>query len=113
LQFHHIFPKAQLKKSYTSREADDIANLAFIGGGTNRRISDKPPSKYLPPLIEQHGLSTFETQAIPTDLSLLEIDRYKDFLAKRRELIAHQLNAFLTKNAVVSQTMKESVHEPG
>src|SRR5271166_1056497 len=24
LQFHHIFPKAQLKSSFTSREADDI-----------------------------------------------------------------------------------------
>jgi hypothetical protein len=28
LQFHHIFPKAVLKSSFTSREADDIANLA-------------------------------------------------------------------------------------
>lgn len=42
LQFHHIFPKAQLKNAYTSREADDIANLAFIGGKTNLAISDKP-----------------------------------------------------------------------
>ena len=29
LQFHHIFPKAVLKETYTSREADDIANLSF------------------------------------------------------------------------------------
>src|SRR5258707_12653756 len=36
LQFHHIFPKAVLKSSCTPREADDIANLAFIGGKTNR-----------------------------------------------------------------------------
>jgi hypothetical protein len=47
LQFHHIFPKAQLKGAYSAREADDIANLAFIGGKTNRAISDKEPSKYL------------------------------------------------------------------
>lgn len=46
LQFHHIFPKAQLKASFTTREADDIANLAFIGGKTNRAISDKPPATY-------------------------------------------------------------------
>ena len=44
LQFHHIFPKAQLRKHYTTRDADDIANLAFIGGKTNRAISDKPPA---------------------------------------------------------------------
>ncbi len=45
LQFHHIFPKA-LKRSYVGREADDIANLAFIGGKTNRQISDKSPKQY-------------------------------------------------------------------
>lgn len=37
LQFHHIFPKAVLKSSYTAREADDIANLAFIGGEDESR----------------------------------------------------------------------------
>jgi hypothetical protein len=95
LQFHHIFPKAQLKKTYTSREADDIANLAFIGGKTNRAISDKPPSKYLPPLMEKHGMTTFEAQAIPTGPGLLEIETYKNFLVRRRELIAERLNAFL------------------
>jgi hypothetical protein len=94
LQFHHIFPKAQLKKNYTHREADDIANMAFIGGKTNRGISDKPPSQYLPPLIAQHK-EAFEAQAIPTDTHLLEISAYKTFLSRRRELIAEQLNAFL------------------
>ncbi len=97
LQFHHIFPKAQLKKIYTSREADDIANLAFIGGKTNRAISDKPPAQYLPPLIEQHGQQTFHAQAIPVEKSLLEIPNYKGFLAERRRMIADGLNAFLGK----------------
>lgn len=54
LQFHHIFPKALLRGSYTPREADDIANLAFIGGKTNRAISDKAPVTYLLPLVAQH-----------------------------------------------------------
>jgi hypothetical protein len=95
LQFHHIFPKAQLRKHYTTRDADDIANLAFIGGKTNRAISDKPPAQYLPPLIEQHGLPIFETQAIPIEATLLEIDSYKAFLAARRAKIAEHLNAFV------------------
>lgn len=97
LQFHHIFPKAQLKKAgYSTREMDDIANLAFIAGKTNRAISDKPPAQYLPPLFEQHGAKTFDAQSIPTEAGLLEISSYKDFLAKRRELLTSQLNAFLT-----------------
>jgi|CXWL01.1.fsa_nt_gi hypothetical protein len=109
LQFHHVFPKAQLKKAgYSAREADDIANLAFIGGRTNRGISDKPPSKYLPPLIEMHGIATLEAQAIPTTASLLEIESYKDFLTERRRLIAEQLNEFLTASVEVSQRTKQS-----
>ena len=79
LQFHHIFPKAVLKSSYTAREADDIANLAFIGGDTNRKISDKPPSQYFPPLIEKSGLVAFEAQCIPTDFALFRVGEDKKF----------------------------------
>ncbi len=95
LEFHHIFPKALLKSSYTGREADDIANLCFVAGKTNRQISDKPPATYFPPLIERSGLGAFEAQCIPTDAGLLGIDAYKEFLQRRRELVARQLNKFL------------------
>ncbi len=95
LQFHHIFPKAVLKNSFSGREADDIANLAFIGGKTNRGISDKPPSEYFPALIAKSGISAFEMQCIPTDSKLLGTDSYKVFLSKRREMIAQRLNEFL------------------
>jgi hypothetical protein len=100
LQFHHIFPKAQLKNSCTSREADDIANLAFIGGKTNRGISDKPPAIYLPPLVAQHGAHVFEDQAIPTDGRFLVVEAYKAFLTERRKLIASRLNEFLAPGIV-------------
>jgi hypothetical protein len=95
LQFHHIFAKAVLKSSYTAREADDIANLAFIGGKTNRIISDKAPEIYIPPLIEKAGASGFEAQCIPTNPELLTLGGYKIFLAKRRLAIADRLNEFL------------------
>jgi hypothetical protein len=95
LQFHHIFPKAVLKSSYTAREADDIANLAFVGGKTNRQISDKAPNQYFPRLIEKSGLAAFEAQCIPTEGSLLEVGVYKRFLAERRRLVAVRLNEFL------------------
>jgi hypothetical protein len=95
LQFHHIFPKAVLKTSYTRREADDIANLCFIAGKTNRQISDKPPKAYFPEIIEKSGLTAFEAQCIPTEPSLLGIDGYKAFLQQRRVLVAQCLNQFL------------------
>lgn len=95
LQFHHIFPKAVLKKSYSPREADDIANLAFIGGKTNRQISDKPPAQYFPQIISKAGTEPFDAQCIPTAAHLLESDSYKQFLAERRQAIAARLNDFL------------------
>lgn len=95
LQFHHIFPKAILKSLYTSREADDIANLAFIGGKTNRQISDKPPAQYFQSLIEKSGFAPFETQCIPTEPTLLVSERYKEFLAERRKSVTRRVNEFL------------------
>lgn len=95
LQFHHIFPKRVLKGAYSSREADDIANLAFIGGKTNRQISDKPPIKYFPPILEKSGPGPFDNQCIPLDEHLLSPDTYKEFLHQRRRLIAARLNEFL------------------
>ncbi|WP_444437551.1 GmrSD restriction endonuclease domain-containing protein [Pseudomonas sp. A6] len=95
LQFHHIFPKAVLKASFTAREADDIANLAFIGGKTNRAISDKAPAMYLPPLVDQLGEAAFAAQCIPVEASLLEVESYKTFLLERRKRIAATLNTFV------------------
>ncbi|MDR4124622.1 GmrSD restriction endonuclease domain-containing protein [Yanghanlia caeni] len=99
LQFHHIFPKALLRGSYTSREADDIANLAFIGGKTNRAISDKAPVAYLLPLVAQHGAAPFAAQCISVEEELLVLDHYKAFLQERRKRIAAALNAFIHATA--------------
>jgi hypothetical protein len=95
LQFHHIFPKAVLKKLYTSREADDIANLSFIGGKTNRSIRDTPPKDYFEKIKEKSGNASFQAQCIPASSELLSVDRYKDFLTERRRLICERLNEFL------------------
>ena len=97
LQFHHIFPKAVLKSAYTGREADDIANLCFISGKTNRQISDKEPSQYFSPMIDKAGDDAFKKQCIPTTKSLLGIGGYKKFLQTRRSLIAKRLNEFLSE----------------
>lgn len=96
LQFHHIFPKALLTKAgYQPREADDISNLAFIGGKTNRIISDKPPRDYLTALVSKIGSDPFSTQQIPLDKNLLETSSYKDFLNIRRQKIVDRINSFI------------------
>ena len=76
-------------------KADDIANLAFIGGKTNRFISDKDPHLYFPAILEKSGEAAFATQCISLSPELLMKDNYKAFLAERRKLIAARLNEFL------------------
>lgn len=98
LQFHHIFPTAYMKKQAKLMDlpsTDDIANLAFIGGKTNREISDKAPIDYLKKILEGPGIAQLKNQAIPTDTELLKPEAFADFLTQRRELIAARLNEFL------------------
>jgi len=98
LQFHHIFPKALLKKEGITRKADDIANLCFISGRMNRKISDKSPETYLPDIIAKAGTTPFDAQCIPLNEELRSVDnRYDDFLKERRKLIAERLNEFLNQ----------------
>lgn len=99
LQFHHIFPKAILKKHFTAREADDIANLAFIGGRTNRQILAARPDVYVAEHLQKAGHGAFEAQCIPVEPELLEVGSYKRFLAERRRLISLRLNEFLEVTA--------------
>ena len=100
LQFHHIFPRAYLhteRPELRRAQIDDIANLAFIGGATNRTISARPPSDYLPPLMNAEG-DPLGLQQVPKDPALLIPDRYLDFLTARRSLIAQRLNTYLHGN---------------
>jgi len=95
LQFHHIFPKAYLRGAYPLQQVNDIANLAFIDGSTNRRIRDTAPEVYLANHLNDRGPEQLEAQAMPTDPALFAKDRYPEFLIARRRLIADALNEFL------------------
>lgn len=99
LQFHHIFPKALLKKEGITRKADDIANLCFISGRMNRKISDKSPETYLPDIIAKAGTAPFDAQCIPLNEELICVDSYNEFLKQRRKLIAKRLDEFLNQSA--------------
>ncbi len=96
LQFHHIFPQSVLNKQGIARKKiNDISNLLFLSGRTNRKISDKEPALYLPEILEKQGEDAFTKQAIPTDEALWQISAYDDFIKERRNLIAKCLNQFL------------------
>lgn len=96
LQFHHIFPQAVLRKAgYEKQNINDICNLAFIGGQTNRRLGAKLPNEYFPEIIRRLGEPALRNQCIPIDEDLWKLENYDKFLLQRRELVAERLNQLL------------------
>ncbi|MDF7826485.1 DUF262 domain-containing protein [Pontiellaceae bacterium B12227] len=99
IQHHHIFPKSRLKDAgYETSEINEIANLAFIGGDTNRRISNKLPVDYFPTVIEKQGEEVLESQLVPVAPELRDINNYRQFLEERREELACVINTFILKS---------------
>ena len=99
IQYHHIFPKSLLRDAnFDKKEINEIANMAFIGGKTNRKILNKEPSVYLEKEVIAKGRENdLESQLIPTDRNLWEINKYQDFLTWRREKIVAEINNFMKK----------------
>lgn len=100
IQWHHVIPKSLLKaKGYETGEINEIANMAFITGQTNRRISNKEATAYLADIVQQQGLQALTSQCVPDDPVLWETGHYRDFLAVRREALAERMNAFIRGKA--------------
>ena len=100
IQWHHIIPKSLLKqRGYETGEINEIANMAFITGQTNRRISNKDAASYLPDIVAKQGASALDAQCVPADSTLWELDNYRQFLHERRERLAACMNAFIAKKA--------------
>ena len=91
LERHHLFPKGYLKKLglTSTRDTNQIANYALVEWGDNIKISDQPPEEYLPELKARFSndelTRMYRWHALPHNWEHLD---YKDFLEKRRELMA-------------------------
>lgn len=100
IQWHHVIPKSLLKeRGYETGEINEIANMAFITGQTNRRISNKEATKYLVDIVEKQGKAALESQCVPTSPDLWSTERYREFLAYRRETLAKRMNDFIKEKA--------------
>jgi hypothetical protein len=95
LQVHHIFPKAVLYDAgYLRSQVNAVANFCFLTQDANLAIGKRKPEDYFPEVERKHP-GVLASQWIPEDPALWRIDRYPDFLAARRELLAGAANAFL------------------
>lgn len=93
LQFHHIFPKALLRDlDIDRRNINDISNLAFINGKTNRSISNKKPENYLEDILQKRGGQALISQHIPLDKAEWELSNFLQFLDDRRVKLTDEIN---------------------
>ncbi len=93
LELHHIFPKAIFKESedFKTHEIDDIANIAFLSQKANRKILKSKPEDYLGK-IEENRL---KDQFVPLDKELWKVDKFRDFIVERRELLTKAINEYM------------------
>ncbi len=95
LQIHHVFPKAVLYAAgYGRSQVNAVANFCFLTQETNLAIGKREPADYFSE-VEAKQPGALASQWIPQDTALWRIDRYPDFLAARRELLAQAANSFL------------------
>ncbi len=100
IQWHHIIPKSLLKaRGFETGEINEISNMAFITGQTNRRISNKEASEYLTAVVAKQGLGALESQCVPIEPHLWETGNYRDFLQVRRAALAQRMNDFMKEQA--------------
>lgn len=110
LERHHLFPKDHLKKLgfQGTREINQIANYALVEWGDNIQISNKAPQEYVPEITSRFSQSNIDTMyrqhALPPNWEHME---YRDFLEKRRELMA-QIIAEGYKKLVSGQTEEDT-----
>jgi len=94
LQVHHIFPKALLRNEYERGHVNAIANFCFLTQQANLQVNKRSPEDYFAEAEGKHP-GVLASQWIPTDPELWRVDRYLDFLAARRELLANAAQSFL------------------
>jgi hypothetical protein len=102
LEYHHIFNQDMLYKSgrYDSSSPQDrlrvneIANIAYLTSAANKEVSNKPPGQYLPDVVKRYP-DALRQQVVPEQPALWQLERYEDFLAHRRQMLADAMNAYL------------------
>jgi len=93
VEVHHIFPQAWMRKQKLAKhpELDTLSNFAFLSKWDNIRISDENPADYL----VKADKAVLAAQWIPLDEDLWATERFADFCAARRDLMADSINEML------------------
>jgi hypothetical protein len=95
-EWHHIFPRAYLKKNGKNMGVDEInafANIMILGSKSNQAIGKKAPKDYL---REYNVKNEFlHQQFIPVQIKKQSAYHYRSFIKQRSKILAKQLTNYL------------------
>ena len=111
LEIHHVFPKPLLYNGYDRKHVNAIANFCFLTPQSKLEIGNRSPEEYLPEVEARHP-GVLASQWIPTDPALWKLERYRDFLFARRELLAEAAQSFLEELRSGTASANETVLRP-
>ncbi|MHC9061188.1 GmrSD restriction endonuclease domain-containing protein [Nitrospira sp. CMX1] len=103
LELDHIFPYSRLKKAGYDKGnrvkyalAQEFTNRALLTQTANRSKLAMEPSVYLAD-VKSRFPKALVLQCIPDESELWQLAKYEEFLEKRRELLASNINDFLNR----------------
>ena len=95
---HHIFPRQVLEKAGfgDATRTNALANRALLGQPPPSEYRGASPAEYLPE-VDEFQPGALRAQSVPMDRDLWRPERFLDFLAARRHLLAEAMNEFIAK----------------
>jgi hypothetical protein len=93
-EYHHVFPRAHLKKRQFSQERiNSLCNFCFLTADSNKKISSKAPQEYFTQLVPQDNFAKIlESNLMPLNKDVYEKNDYEKFLVLRSQRIMEFLD---------------------
>ena len=97
-EYHHVFPRAYLKKrEFPVEKINSVANFCFLPADSNKKISSKAPSDYFVTVVPQAAFAEIlESNLLPLNKEVYEKNDFEKFLTLRSQ----RLIEFLDKQLV-------------
>ncbi len=112
VDIHHIFPRAWcVKQGYPREKYDSVVNKTPLSARTNRIISGRAPSLYLPVIESEANIASermnamLEDHAIQADL--IRADNFDEFFEKRTESLMRMIEQAMGKTLIRSSEQEE------
>ncbi len=92
-EFHHCYPRAFLKDTYSTPEINRLANFAFVSRAENRALGGRAPSVYRDSMAQEAIYDIMSRAFLPESLFG---DDYPVFIQDRSQLLADEARRLIS-----------------